>query len=267
MAIATLASFKNSLIRQREFVAQTYGSQTSAAARFYDLFLVAPNFVSPSTAINPTSATDGAIKFTNPSSGQLSLVGLRASTTACGVYIFADRLSHQGGLSGLVTGAQTTNLPTASLTRFTSGEGVMIGLTIYAIVGSVATTITVSYTNSAGVAGRTTQSVAFGATGNREASRILILPLQDGDTGARSVESVSIVASTGTAGNFGVILFKPLIAVAIDSTDSENNAIGFLNGASAGGIPTIPNDACIFPISMNLGGSLQSAFSFQLTEN
>ena len=267
MAIATLTDFRDSLGLQRELVSQTYAAVTSGAGRTYDLFTLAPNVVAPTTAVVPTSATDGAIRFTNPSTGQLSLLLARVSGSSPGGYLLCDRLSHQGGLSGIVTGAQTTNLPTAALTRYTSGEGVMIGLTIYAIIGTTATTVTASYTNSAGVAGRTTQSVAIGATANREATRMIMLPLQDGDTGARSVESVTVAATTGTAGNFGVTLFKPLFAMAVDSTASVNPLIGFLNGNSSGGIPSIQNDACLFPVAMNIGSGLQSTISLQLEEN
>lgn len=267
MAIATLAAFQDALNQQREMVTQTYATVSAAAGRAYDMLTLAPSFVAPSTAVVPDRETAGAIRFTNPTSGQLSIVGARLSSQAVGGYIIADRLSHQGGLSAIVTGTQTTNLPTAALTRYTSGEGVMMGLTIYSILGVTATTITASYTNSAGVAGRTTQAVALGATTNREISRLLMLPLQDGDTGVRSVESVNVVATTTTAGNFGVTLFKPLFSLSLDSMFSSNAVMGFLNGTSGGGIPTIQNNACLFPIALTAGSGLQASVSLQLAEN
>lgn len=261
MAIATLEAFKNALKIQREF-SYKYYTLTVTAGRIYDMFQTVA-----STPVVPTNATSGAVEFTNPTSGQLSLVGLRGSVASLGGFIFADRLSHQGGLSGNVSGNQTTNLPTAALTRYTSGEGVMLGLSLGANVGTTATTITASYTNSAGTTGRTTQAIPFGGTGNREGGRLMIMPLQDGDTGVRSVESVNLIAATGAVGNFGVVLFKPVFAAAFEFTSSLNSVIGFLNGSSCGGIPNIENDACLFPIVMSDGGSAQSVFSFQFAEN
>lgn len=172
----------------------------------------------PTTAAACSPATVGAIgadQLVNVPYA-LRLLGGNLSSNSSGTFFLVDRLSHQGGLSGTVTTAQTTNLPTAALTRYTSGDGVMIALTIYTQIGTTATTVTVSYTNQAGTSGRTTKAVVFGGTGYREAGRTLLLPLQDGDTGVRAVASVTVVATTGTAGAFGVTLIKPIAAYVLD---------------------------------------------------
>ncbi|RTK96146.1 MAG: hypothetical protein EKK64_04915 [Neisseriaceae bacterium] len=117
-----------------------------------------------------------------------------------------DRLSHQGGLSTTTTSPQTTNLPTAALTRYTNGHNVMAALEFYTTnSGGVATTATISYTNQDGTSGKTSKPVSFGGglTG-----RLLIVPLDDGDTGVRSVESVTIAADTTVSSNFGVTLLR-----------------------------------------------------------
>lgn len=130
---------------------------------------------------------------------------------AVGGTLLFDRLSHTGGLSGTVTTAQTTNLPTAALTRYTTGEGVRAAMQIYTTVGPTDFTTSCSYTNQAGTAGRTGQiSRALGTPGS---GSLGIFTLQSGDTGVRSVESVTLSASTGTAGNFGVVLLKPLCVI------------------------------------------------------
>lgn len=196
------------------------GSLT-ATANFHRSYHLASPFAgaTPSTATACSDTTAGH-KLNNPQiltfsgvtkyiSGAL-VSGQYVASSNSGIMII-DRLSHQGGLSGTVTTAQTTNLPTAALTRYTSGVGVFIALEIFSQVGTTATTVTVSYTNQASTAGRTTKAVVFGATSNREAGAFIILPLQDGDTGVVSVESVTVLATTGTAGNFGVVLFKPLL--------------------------------------------------------
>lgn len=165
----------------------------------------------PTTAAVPTINTSGCINQL-PLVNKQYLVGMdmaQQSTAVPYLFGFWDRLSHQGGLNATLTTAQTTNLPTAALPRHTSGEGVHAFLQIYTQLGTTATTFTVSYTNQAGTAGRTSQPAIIGGTGYREVGRLLPINLADGDTGIRSVESVTLLASTVTAGNFGVVLMRP----------------------------------------------------------
>jgi hypothetical protein len=184
---------------------------------------------------------NGRRAIVNASSGQ-RVSRCTHSTNVPTTHILYDRLSHMAGLSGIVTGAQTTNLPTAALTRYTSGSGVVAFIEYYTAVGATATTITISYTNQAGVAGRTSPAMAFGSS---TATRICqIIALQAGDTGVRSVESVNIVATTGTAGNFGITLGKILglypnlyIGARIARLDAVAN-MGLT-------LPKIQTDACL----------------------
>lgn len=203
----------------------------------------------PTSPVAPTRATTGAIGQRNGGANPLRLISLEASLSApavnsqFGTVVLYDRLSAQGGLSATVVGAQTTNLPTAALTRYTSGEGVEIWLEIYTLIGATARTITATYTNQAGVGSRVTQPMIFGGTGFREAQRATLLPLQDGDTGVRSVQSVNAVATTGTAGAFGITLAKPLAMIALGPQDQDT--YDFLRGNLGGGIPEIADDACL----------------------
>lgn len=172
---------------------------------------------------NPTapSAPTTAAALDNTSAGRLIKPGSAGFMFCSGVHeadsnnnnvprtplFLIDRLSHQGGLVGNTTGAQTTNLPTAALTRYTDGVGVMIGLHIHTALGSTDSNVTISYTNQAGTSGRTA-TVHFIDTPS--ASFFYWACLQAGDSGAKSVESVTLSASTLTAGAFGVVLFKPI---------------------------------------------------------
>lgn len=151
----------------------------------------------------------GAMPFTNPGGGrQKWLLGLEGALLQPGVLVLYDRLLHIGGLAATTTSPQTVG---GSIARYTSGIGNQIWVEIYTQVGATATTISASYTNQAGTSGRTTLSAVFGGTGLREESRIIPLTLQDGDTGVRSVESVTVLATTGTAGNFGVTITHPIL--------------------------------------------------------
>ena len=163
-------------------------------------------------------------------------------------YIIVDRLTHQGGLLSSSTSTQTTNLPTAALTRYTSGNGVMIGVTIYTATASTIATITASYTNQSGTSGRTTVGTLFPKSASaRLAGNFMILPLQSGDSGARSVESVTLSVATGT-GTFGVCLFRPLILLGRSSISCYDR-MNFIDGSFMGGIPEVEDNACITAIA------------------
>lgn len=178
------------------------------------------------------------------------------STTLFGSML-VDLLNVSGGLNGTLTTAQTTGLPTAALPRYTDGVGVCIGIRIYTAVGATATTLTCSYTNQAGTAGRTSKPIVFGGASANTAGVLLIVPLQDGDTGVRSVESITVAATTGTAGNFGVWLFKPLALLPSFGTE-KNGQIGYAEGMQAGRLVKVFPNACLYALSKYGSGSAYS---------
>ena len=211
----------------------------------------------PSTAVAPDSTTAGAIEIVNAGSGKLVVTGANLSTNASSTsLILCDRLSHQGGLSANVTTAQTTNLPTAALTRYTDGAGVLIGISVYTANSSTVSTISVSYTNQAGVSGRTTPAQDLAPT----AQRLMWLPFQSGDSGVRSVESVTVSTATGTAGNLGVTLFKPICGFELRGI-GYNNQCDLFSNSMFGGIEEIKDNACLFWVSF-APSTLYSHFGF-----
>lgn len=247
MTIATLDAYKYALNNQNQIVNVNVGVITITAARLHDLWrAMIPVGAVPTASVAVSNATLGSLKQINPTTGNLAIVGMRGNSGGPGVYIIYDRLNHSGGLDATLTGARTVNLPTAALTRSTSGEGVQIGLTIYTQIGGIVTTVTASYTNTSDTAGRTTTAIIMGGTANREANRLLLLPLQAGDTGVKSVQSVSLVASTLTAGNFGVTLLKPVYVLISNDATGVINSAGFISGLISGGIPNIEDNACLF---------------------
>ena len=203
------------------------------------------NPTNPSTPVTYSNADSGSLLSQPPlpdTSNQLYIAHLESGQQSSQVqygYTLIDILSAQGGLVGNVATEQTTNLPTAALTRYTNGVGVMIGLVILTSIGGTSTTITASYTNQAGVSGRITPAIAWGSTSYPPL--LYILPLADGDTGVRSVESVTLAASTGTAGNIGVMLFKPLFMVPRET--KEYTELGYGNGLACGRMIEIRKDA------------------------
>lgn len=252
MAVADLAEYiAKCLSPWQKYNCQKNNASMASSRTYQSLWTVNPFAgATPSTAAALTMATAGSgdrLERFNPSASlYVAQARLGPAVNTSGCWILCDRLSHQGGLSGTVTGVVTTNLPTAALTRYTTGEGVWAAWEIYNTVGTTGTTFTCSYTNQAGTAGRTSLAQAFGATNNREANLIVPITLAAGDTGVRSVESTTIAASTLTAGNWGITLFKPLVMIPkLVQMGTDWDAM-FGGG---GNLAEIVDDACLFWLS------------------
>ena len=237
----------------------------------FNTFLPAP--ATPTTSV----VTDkNSLQSIGPipaiSSGRLTFLGGRlacmpTSTNSGGAAgIMIDLLNISGGLSGIVTTPQTTNLPTAALTRYTSGEGVMAGVVVFTQIGNTITTITISYTNQAGTSGRTSTATTFGQTGFRENNTFIPIPLQAGDTGIRSIESVTVLATTGTAGNFGVCLYKPLAMISFEDLTGQSHLDSVSTGCIIGSLCEIQADACLTFIGNATTSSTNISGSIILTE-
>lgn len=194
------------------------GAQALVASRWTSLWqynaTLGGSGAIPAAATNPARNVAGAFGQTDPTGGrQLWLLGVEGYSSIAANYLIYDRLAQVGGLSGTVTTAQTCNISSTRYNTAQTAVGVQIAIEIGVAVGTTATTISASYTNQDGTAGRTTKLTTFGGTGQREQQRILFLPLADGDTGVLSVQSVTVTATTGTAGDFAVLMVKPLIQV------------------------------------------------------
>lgn len=271
MAITDYASYLDMQKNPDTRIGFTKNHNTTVLSRISSLWTTSPFAgATPTTSTALTSASTGAFEqFRRATAGDRRLVYASLGGTVTpgsigGAYILCDRMNHSGGMSGIVTTAQTTNIPTAALTRDTGGDGVFMALEIYTAIGSTATTVSASYTNQAGTAGRTSPLTDFGGTGFNAGSRFIILPLQQGDTGVRSVESVTVTATTGTAGNFGVTLFKPLITFPCFTQYGRTQEFDPLLGLCAN-LPTLEDDRCLFFIHLPMtstSGSFTGVFLF-----
>ncbi len=193
----------------------------------------------PGAVSAPTSATAGAIPFTNAGGGrELHLIQTWATGLNAGTLLLYDRLLHISGLSGAVATPQTVG---GTLTRHTNGVGNFMFAEIYTLIGTTATTITANYTNQAGNPAVST-ATAFGGTNFREATRAILLPLASGDSGVRGVTDVDLVVSTGTAGDFGVTVGHPIAYLGIGAAGAPGWR-DFVTGLP--GIPVLSPSACL----------------------
>lgn len=166
------------------------------------------------------------------------------SSAAQSVALLIDALVHSGGMSSTVTVEQTIGLPTASLPRYSTGDGVMAAILVHTALGSTATTATINYTNQSGTSGRTSQPTVV--RGSANTGSVSTFSLQDGDTGVRSVEGLTLSGSmVSTAGNFGVLLFRPLALLGHTGSDSPDRAPTRDMLFSGGAIVKILGNACL----------------------
>lgn len=115
-------------------------------------------------------------------------------------------------------GEQQDMVQTAALPRYTDGRGVLL-MAVGQSAASTVGTFTVSYTNQDGVSGRTsavtyTKAIAGGgvlvsSTTNASSGSQHFIELQAGDSGVRSVESVTFSGAGG--GLMALVLVKPLL--------------------------------------------------------
>lgn len=236
--------------RAADFQATSVGRPNFLSGTFRNL-LPAPVTRTTSEALDKTSDLSiGPIP--NVGSGRLSIMGARVNPGGnSGVaFILIDLLNISGGLTPTVTTEQTTNLPTAALTRHTTGEGVMAGLILYTAVGATITTFTVSYTNQAGTAGRISTATRIGGSNYNGPSQLLPIPLQGADTGIRSIESVTLSAEVGGSGNFGVAMWKPLAMMALNDQQGAHVVDAVSTGGFIGALAEVHPDACLSMVSV-----------------
>jgi hypothetical protein len=241
---------------RRQYASKNLGS--TVGARLHGQWRAGPyQGAIPTVPEVPTSATpigplkDGNAQPIVPRTGE-RLVGVRGHS-ASGAASFAnraswaliDRLSHQGGLDGTSVATQTTNLPTAAITRGdTTGADVEAAIFIYTAIGVTTSAVVCAYTDPTGTP-RTSPAVTLGGSGYNNVSRVIPIPCEQGaPRGFQSIESVTLSGSTGTVGNFGVFLYRRLF---------QMRPI-FLNGEffdwdplfdNGGHIPEIDTDACL----------------------
>ncbi len=136
---------------------------------------------------------------------------------------------------------------TVPLPRYSDGAGVqMIALSVAGRTGGQ--TFSVNYTNQDGVAGRVTPNVpqnsaaSIGSIITSDGAAVNtagpFIPLQAGDTGVRSIESVTM--NGADVGLFTIVLVKPLAQTQIRGIDAPVEKDYLLE---SGSLPEIKDDA------------------------
>lgn len=206
----------------------------------------------PTAAARCTNALTGALQFAqqvDPAKSYLAILEGLCSNNATTLEIH-DRLMHMGGLNGTLAAAQTVNLDLfANLAsdNLTERAGdanfsdVSWWLEWYTDTGSTAVTATVNVTYNDESTGNLT-GISLAAT--RRATLMISLngyiPAAASGKYIRCVNSVTLSATTGSAGNFGVTATRYRAALYQPIANAR-----FTADWAGLGLPTIPNSACL----------------------
>ena len=136
--------------------------------------------------------------------------------------------------------------------RWGSMAGVRAFLAARATTGATAHNVSYVYTNSAGTASRTpSQTIACTASaivphivhsGTAANNYTPFMPMQSGDVGTQSVQSVTLSAASGTASTSVLILAKPVAQITLPTANTmlEKDLVGQFNS-----LPSIPDQSCL----------------------
>ena len=250
-------------------------TQTTGAGIWFDLSMSpgnpAPNYYigSPNVFVPLKQSTDGGLRHggnVTPKKKFLrKLMALTAiaAATPCSM-ILLDYIGFYGFIDESILDEQLLD-NTTPLPRYADGAGVQL-MPVVVAGQTGGQPFTVNYTNSNGVSGRVTQSHVMGTqfvngtilhsiqANASYPNNGPFLSLQAGDSGVRSVESVTI-GGIGDVGLFALVLVKPLATFALFGIDAPTEVDYFVDAVS---MPEIKDDAYLNLIALpngNLSGA------------
>lgn len=255
-------------------------SQISSAGVWFDLSMSPGNPVPQYYAASPLVAkalaysTDGGIWHganVAPSTKHLSrMTAFTVTATALPMpMMLLDYLLFYPFIDEGSTDPQPLD-NTTPIPRYPTGAGVqMMAVSVAGRTGGQ--TFRVEYTNSEGVTGRLSQVVkqtTAAANGNLVTTdRAVVnchgpfIPLQAGDTGVRSIDSVQMISGVDV-GLFSLVLVKPLAQLQIRGIDAPVEADYFTH---FGQLPVIVDDAYLNLICCPQGTLAASAIHGDIT--
>lgn len=193
------------------------------------------------------AGNDGIYLGPNPPAGQKRYlhrwIAGTVGTSVPATVLLADYVLHYPLIDGDDTAEQVMD-NTVTLPRHTTGEGLRM-MAVCTTPMTANAVMTVNYTNQAGVAGRiSTSALAFNtvvgallSSGNTSASANAVspfLPFDNGDTGVRSIESVTLTSASG--GFFALVLVKPITNIVLRETRTYRETYPLLDASSLSSI-------------------------------
>ena len=210
----------------------------------------------PTAAATCNNALTGAMNFTQqtaPATSYGAWANAVCSNSAVTIEIH-DRLMQMGGLVGNVVTAQTANLNLDGVTADnmverkgdTNFSDVQWWAEWYTDTGATASNATVAVTYNDGTTGNLT---TFAAGGTVRAGRMIplnnLIPAAAAGKFIRAIGTVTLSASTGTAGNFGFTCTRPRMTMPLNVA----NKMEVFDWAQLG-LPEISNSSCLALIEL-----------------
>ena len=210
----------------------------------------------PTAAATCNNALTGAMNFTqqtSPATSYGAWANAVCSSSAVTIDIH-DRLMHMGGLSGIVTIAQTVSVNLNGVTADNMVErrgdsnfsDVQWWAEWYTDTGATASNATVAVTYNDGTTGSLT---TFAAGGTVRAGRMIplnnLIPAAAAGKFIRSIDTVTLSASTGTAGSFGFTATRPRMTMPL-LLANKTEAFDWAQL----GLPEIFNSSCLSLIEL-----------------
>jgi len=195
--------------------------------------------------------------FDPPGGINAYLARLEATDTAVvATVLLCDRLWQNSGITITSSSLQSITSPTwpaRDNNGATSGDGVLVGLSVSATCGTGSPTATLSYTNSAGTASRTS-TLAEVANASSAVGAFYRFGLQAGDAGIQSVQGLTF-GSTWASGTCNLVAYRVLAVLEVPNTGYPC-AIDAVNG----GFPQLFNGVVPFPIAINVSNLASALF-------
>ena len=204
------------------------------------------------TCNNTTVGTIGFNQQISPSTSYGAYLEIATGNAAMTMELH-DRLANMGGLNGTLTTAQSVNLDLNTLLATDNidtrkGDAnysdVQWWLEWYTATGGTAVTATIVVTYNDGTTGNLSV-LSLAAT--RPASHMIplnsLIPSAQSGKFIRGIVSVTLSATTGTAGNFGVTVTRPRMTLSSPFANFK-----FIADWAQLGLPEIYNSSAIFPI-------------------
>lgn len=232
MAITSVDQAIAGMKYPREFAKTVTG--TLVSGRPHSLFYLAgiPGAaVAPSPGLSGAALTSyaGQISFDNPVIGFTYLARFQGMSTQAGTLLLCDRLWHNSGIT-ITGGTGTVNSvtwPNRDSGEDILGNGVYLGIEVSATTGAGTPTLTASYTNSSGTAGRLGTNI-IATVASSIAGTFYPLGLAAGDNGVKSVQWINLSA-TWTSGTIHLVAYRALARLELSSANVPN-AIDALTG-------------------------------------
>ena len=260
MTITTLDGMFNALANNSSRLVIDKASIANAAAgQFHSLWRATGQpgqGAIPTAAAVCNSALVGGFNFSQQSAPNTSYVGYLEAVCQYNAVTLEvhDRLMHMGGLNGTLTTAQAVNLDLNGVTADNMANrigdanysDVQWWLEWYTDTGATVVNATVAVTYSDGTTGNLT-AVSLAATRRASFMQPLngLIPAAQSGKFIRGIVSVTLSATTGTAGSFGVTATRPRVSLASPLANIKWSA-----DWAALPVSEVPNGSCLFLVQI-----------------